>query len=218
MDEIGSTETRLDFSGGTTTEPVIEEIDPFEMAWDRDARQRNLRDARRVWRTRRVPTKEAQAMFPGFDANELHAGWSEVTSEADLMRGNEPTHEGDSGYVTIVQCQWVEKETYWMAEDPLTGEEAEFTPEEYSQANKRLQAAMASWRNRRRLQHKRRQRQPPKLSAQIRRLVRWAALQRAGQARQKRLLTISNRKSNPCCKALCRQRESAFQPVHDKMT
>lgn len=139
---MGWTETRLNFDDGPTPEPIIEELDPFEMAWDRDARQRNLRDARRVWRTRRIPTKEAESMFPGFDRNELHAGWSEVSSEADLMRGNEPTHEGDDGYVTIVQCQWIEKEAYWVAEDPLTGGEAEFTPEEYSAANKRLKAML----------------------------------------------------------------------------
>lgn len=139
---MGWTETRLNFDDGPTPEPIIEELDPFEMAWDRDSRQRNLRDARRVWRTRRIPFKEAQSMFPGFDRNELHAGWSEVSSEADLMRGNEPTHEGDNGYVTIVQCQWVEKEAYWVAEDPLTGQEAEFTSDEYAQANKRLKAML----------------------------------------------------------------------------
>lgn len=139
---MGWTETRLDFSNGPTPEPIIEELDPFEMAWDRDARQRNLRDARRVWRVRRVPTPEAKSMFPGFDRNELHAAWSEVSSEADLMRRNEPTHEGDDGYVTIVQCQWVEKETYWLAEDPMTGQEAEFTPEDYARANKRLKALL----------------------------------------------------------------------------
>jgi hypothetical protein len=139
---MGWTETRLNFDNGPKPEPVIEEIDPFEMAWDRDARQRNLRDARRVWRTRRIPTKEAQTMFPGFDANELHAAWSEVSSEADLMRAPEPSHEGDDGYVTIVQCQWVEKETFYLAEDPMTGQETEFTTEEWTQANKRLKTML----------------------------------------------------------------------------
>lgn len=137
---MGWTETRLNMSEGPTPIPVIEELDPFEMAWDRDARQRNLKDARRVWRVRRMPTNEAKAMWPGFGKNDLHAGWSEVNSEADLMR-EESTSSGDDaddGYVTIVQCQWIEKETYWVAEDPLTGQQAEFTTEEYNAANKRL--------------------------------------------------------------------------------
>lgn len=135
---MGWTETRLNLTDGPHPKPIIEEVDPFEMVWDRDARQRNLKDARRVWRVRRLPTSEAQAMFPGFDKNELHAGWTEVNSERDLMRDNEPTGEPDDGYVTIVQCQWVEKEDYYLAEDPTTGQEAEFTPEEYGTANKRL--------------------------------------------------------------------------------
>lgn len=135
---MGWTETRLNLTDGPSPKPVIEEIDPFEMAWDRDARQRNLKDARRVWRVRRLPTAEARSMFPGFDKNELHAGWTEVNSEADLMRSNEPTGEPDDGYVTIAQCQWVEKEDYYLAEDPTTGQEAEFAPDEYKQANKRL--------------------------------------------------------------------------------
>lgn len=135
---MGWTETRLNLTEGPKPKPVIEELDPFEMVWDRDARQRNLRDARRVWRVRRLPLADAQAMFPGRSENELHAGWSEVNSEADLMRANEPTAESDGGYVTIVQCQWVEKEEYYLAEDPLTGQEAEFTADEFAQANKRL--------------------------------------------------------------------------------
>lgn len=136
---MGWTETRLNLSDGPKPQPVIEELDPFEMAWDRDARQRNLKDARRVWRTRRIPVGEAEAMFPGRSAHDLHAAWSEVNSEADLKRDNEPTGSGpDNDYVTIVQCQWIEKEAYYLAQDPLSGEEAEFTPDEFSKANKRL--------------------------------------------------------------------------------
>lgn len=135
---MGWTETRLNVTEGPTPKPVIDEIDPFEMAWDRDSRKRNLRDARRVWRTRRLPLAEAKELFPGFDQNELHAGWSEVNSESDLKRSDEPTSSDGDGYVTIVQCQWIEKEAYYMAEDPMTGQTAEFTPEEYATANKRM--------------------------------------------------------------------------------
>lgn len=140
---MGWTETRLNFDEGPTPIPVIEELDPFEMAWDRDARQRNLRDARRVWRVRRIPLAEAQAMWPGFGRNELHAAWSEVNSEADLMKKQEIAQGGgdDNTYVTIVQCQWIEKEAYYVAIDPMTQQETEFTPDEWAQVNKRLKAA-----------------------------------------------------------------------------
>jgi hypothetical protein len=141
---MGWTETRLNVNEGPSPKPVIDEIDPFEMAWDRDARQRNLRDARRVWRVRRIPLGEAKTMFPGYDKNELNAAWSEVTSEADLMRSNEVSSHGgeDNEYVTIVQCQWIEQESFYLVQDPMTGEESEFSTEEYGTANKRMKALM----------------------------------------------------------------------------
>jgi hypothetical protein len=137
---MGWTETRLDFSQGPSPKPIVEEIDPMEMAWDRDARQRNLRDARRVWRVRRLPIAEAESMFPNYDKGQLDATWTQVNSEADLYRDDEPTSVAEDGYVTIAQCQWVEKETYYVAQDPFTGEETEFTAAEWGQANKRLKA------------------------------------------------------------------------------
>ncbi len=137
---MGWTETRLDFTQGPQPRPIIEEIDPMEMAWDRDARQRNLKDARRVWRVRRMPVAEAESLFPQYDKGQLNATWTQVNSEADLYRDDEPTSVAEDGYVTIAQCQWVEKETYYVAQDPFTGAEAEFTASEFSTANKRLKA------------------------------------------------------------------------------
>lgn len=141
---MGWTETRLNFDEGPNPIPIIEELDPFEMVWDRDARQRNLRDARRVWRVRRIPLAEAQAMWPGKSKNELHAAWSEVTSEADLGKKYEIAQEGgdDNDYVTIVQCQWVEKEPYYVIIDPLTQAETELSVEEYNTVSKRMKALM----------------------------------------------------------------------------
>lgn len=137
---MGWTESRLDFSQGPTPKPLVDEIDAMEMAWDRDARQRNLRDARRVWRIRRLPLAEAESMFPNYERGQLDATWTQVNSEADLYRDSEPEGTGDDGYVTIAQCQWVEKETYYVAQDPFTGQETEFTSAEWTQANKRLKA------------------------------------------------------------------------------
>lgn len=136
---MGWTETRLDFDQGPSPKPIVEDIDPLEMAWDRSARRRNLKDARRVWRVRRIPTPEAEDMFPGFAPNELNAAWSEVQSESDLDRDETVTRgSADLDFVTIVQCQWIEKETYFVAQDPFTGQDAEFTKAEFDTLNKRM--------------------------------------------------------------------------------
>lgn len=137
---MGWSETRIDFTESPEGEPREDHIDPFEMAWDRDARQRNLSDATRLWRARRVPLADAQEMFPGRTKDELNAAWSNVTTAADLKR-NESGRDASASatdYVTIVQCQYLTRKTYYLAQDPMTGEESEFTEEEFTKANKRL--------------------------------------------------------------------------------
>ncbi|MEP0150003.1 hypothetical protein [Roseibium sp.] len=138
---MGWTETRIDFEEQPDGKPVVSRVDPLEMFWDFDARSRNLSDARRVWRVRRVPLSEAMSMFPGKPKAELDATWTMVQSAADLQREEDTPNEDEDagdGMVTIVHCQWVERESYMMAQDPLSGEVAEFTEAEFSTVNKRL--------------------------------------------------------------------------------
>lgn len=135
---LGWTETRLDLDDNPAGEPSTERIDPFEMYWDFNARQRNLADARRVWRVRQMPLAEAKDMFPEADDTMLDANWAEATDMEEVHRiGDSSSHEGDN-LITVVQCQWIEKERYWLAYDPLSGEEAEFTEKDYATANKRM--------------------------------------------------------------------------------
>jgi hypothetical protein len=144
---MGWSETRIDYTERPDGQPREDHIDPFEMVWDRDARGRNLGDMTRVWRARRVPLEEAQAMFPGFTKAELNATWSNVNSELDLKRKEAVVSTGGpQNYVTIVQCQYITRETHYLAEDTLgdpneeTGEypQSHFTEDEYNTANKRL--------------------------------------------------------------------------------
>jgi hypothetical protein len=83
---MGWSESRIDFSDNPDGKPRVDHIDPMEMVWDRDARERNLSDATRIWRARRVPLDEAKAMFPGFTKEQLNCSWSNVSTEADLKR------------------------------------------------------------------------------------------------------------------------------------
>ncbi len=135
---MGWSETRIDFTESPNGEPRKDHLDPFEMAWDRDARGRNLADATRIWRARRIPLSEAEGMFQDYTKAELDASWSNINSEADLKRKPSNPTQGDGEYVTIIQCQYIVKEPYILAVDPLTNEEAEFTEKEFDEANKRL--------------------------------------------------------------------------------
>lgn len=136
---MGWAETRIDFTESPQGEPRSDHIDPFEMAWDRDARGRNLADATRVWRARRVPLSEAEGMFPGYSKSDLHAAWTNISSPRDLKRSETTgSTTTTADYVTIVHCQYITRETYYLAEDPMTGEQSEFTAKEFEDANKRL--------------------------------------------------------------------------------
>lgn len=136
---MGWSETRIDFTESPDGMPKEDHIDPFEMAWDRDARQRNLSDATRVWRARRVPLADANEMFPGYTREQLNATWSNISSEMDLKREDSTLSTSDTQeYVTIVQVQYIARETYYLAQDPMTGEQSEFTAKEFDEANKRL--------------------------------------------------------------------------------
>lgn len=140
---MGWTETRIDFEESANGTPDINRIDPLEMFWDYDAKRRNISDARRVWRVRRVPLTEAKSMFPGFTAAEMDAGWTTVRDKADLRITPPDAEESSSeqsgdNMVTIAQIQWIERETYWIAVDPMSGEQSEFSESEYRTINDRM--------------------------------------------------------------------------------
>lgn len=145
---MGWTETRIDFEEDPEGLPVINRVDPLEMFWDFDARHRNIADNRRVWRVRRLPLSEAGAMFPGKSRHELDATWTEVRDVSDLKRQSD-ANQGDEdqtgdGMVTVVHCQWIERESYYIAYDPVSGQEAEFSVSEYETANKRMKALLGT--------------------------------------------------------------------------
>lgn len=143
---LGWTETRLDYEERPDGKPVIERTDVFEMYYDFNAKARNLTDARRLHRVRRIPIAEAKEMFRRPDGGqytraELDATWTTVTNIADLNTFAENLEGGDDsgdGLVTIVHTQWIERENYYVAQDPMTGQEADFSVQEFQTANERL--------------------------------------------------------------------------------
>lgn len=145
---IGWTETRIDMEENPAGTPEINRVDPMEMFWDYDAKRRNVSDARRVWRARRIPVSEAKAMFPGFTKTELDAQWTLVRDRQDVESAAPETDDGgeDSGdeLVTLVHAQWIEREAYYIAEDPMSGQQGEFSVEEYNTINKRMKQLMGT--------------------------------------------------------------------------
>lgn len=103
-------------------------IDPLEMRWDRNARAKNLADAKRLWRVRTMSVKDAIDMFPDVPMDDLDASsWaapddaqagSQKSREQKRKREENSTYYDPNDEVTIVHAQWIEKEDYYRVDHP----------------------------------------------------------------------------------------------------
>ncbi|BAF86838.1 hypothetical protein AZC_0840 [Azorhizobium caulinodans ORS 571] len=146
---MGWTEQRLDNTENPEGDYVEDRIDPLEMFWDRSAKKRNLADARRVCRVRKIPISDARDMFPGFTDAELDATWADAGELIDPNKTVEQKRVRDGNYdafsldddrseVTLVEFQWWEKERYFIAADPATGQRIELSAKEHDVLSGRL--------------------------------------------------------------------------------
>ncbi len=144
---MGWDEHRLDWELDPQGKYIEEDINPLEMYWDRKARKKNLADARRMYRLRRMSLVDAMDMFPGYDELELDARWAvglnpeeETKTLEEKRRREENTIDNmsDSNEVYIVHCQWWEREPFWLVADPATNQKREMTIPQYNELQKRL--------------------------------------------------------------------------------
>lgn len=144
---MGWTENRLDYELDPEGMYVEESINPLEMWWDNKARKKNLVDARRMWRVRRMAIQDARDMFPGIEDDELDARWAigaelddpEKTDEQKRRREENSGEYDERDEVVIVQVQWWEREPYWLIADPQTGQKVELSEAEYKTVSKRAE-------------------------------------------------------------------------------
>lgn len=125
---MGWTEQIISYDEDPEGKYVEQKIDPLEMYWDCNARAKNLIDATRVWRVRRMNLDDARSFVEGLGItvpdSELNAAWAASAGYGDtedpkpveerrfrdenITLPNDPKSE-----VYIVQCQWWERERYW---------------------------------------------------------------------------------------------------------
>lgn len=149
---LGWTETRIDFEERRDGKPAVDRLDVFEMYYDFNAKARNLADARRMERVRHIPLSEAQEMFlkpdgTSYSRAELDATWTAATDSADInrfARTDEGSDASGDGMVTVVHMQWIERENYFLAYDPIEGAEKEFTTAEFQARQKELKGLVSA--------------------------------------------------------------------------
>lgn len=146
---MGWCENRMSYDDDPAGMYVEEQVSPLEMYWDRGCKKRNLAGARRMARIRRMPLSEAVAMFPGKSREELDAVWAvdgvldgaEKSIEDKWRRDENNTLDpsyNDLAEVTIVQIQWIERETYYLIADEATNQKFEATERQYKMLVERM--------------------------------------------------------------------------------
>lgn len=139
---IGVTEARFSFEDKSNGMYVEEMFDCREFYWGRTARKKNLEDAPRMWRVRRMALSDAMQLFPGYSRRQLDASWADVGSDYD--RGPRSIEEkrirdgknsyldwDDTNEVTIVCGQWWEREPYYLVADEVNQRKVEVSIKEF---------------------------------------------------------------------------------------
>lgn len=149
---MGWTETRLDYDTNPQGDPKIEHFDPMEARWDCNANKANLVDRKRSWRVKKMPLADAKAMFPGVDETDLNAAWADDDSEDEdnprhIEHGNRYADKNEvpgeaPKTVTIVGCQYLEKETYYKA--AITGPDGQTQVVELDEAKFKIAEKMGA--------------------------------------------------------------------------
>lgn len=147
---MGWTESRFTYDDEPEGMYVEESVDPREMGWDRTARKKNLTDARREYRIRKMPLSDAMQMFPGKKRYQLDAEWArgfdvdraDKSIEQKRIRDGEDsyTEHDDKNEVTLVCFEWWEREPYWRIVDEASNTLMDVTHEEYAKLKERFAA------------------------------------------------------------------------------
>ncbi len=145
---MGWVETRYSYLEGPRGKYIEEMVDCREMYWDRTAKKKNLSDARRLSRVRKMPIGDAMQMFPGKSRTQLDASWAVGVGldyplksiEEKRIRDGNTTDDAfdDNNEVAIVCMQWWEREPYWLAENPDNGSAVELDDDDYQKLKLRM--------------------------------------------------------------------------------
>src|SRR5258708_20600776 len=136
---MGWTENRMDYERDYQGLYVEAQVDPVEMYWDRAARKKNVSDARRIWRLRRMSVGEAKGLFPGKTRLQLDARWAvgdvpeeeQKSLEQKRIRDENVANATERDEVHILERQWYERQPMCLVPHPQTDTPTPLTDPQY---------------------------------------------------------------------------------------
>lgn len=142
---MGWTEPRIGYDEEPDGKYAEQKVDPLEMYWDKSARSKNLADARRVFRVRKMQLDEARDFAASIGAEnvadeDLNASWA-VGADTEAGKSEEEKRRRDENAVGfdpkaevyIVHAQWIERQPYWRVGDETTGKVLTLDAEQFAQ-------------------------------------------------------------------------------------
>lgn len=142
---MGWTEPRISYDEEPDGMYAESKIDPLEMYWDRSARAKNLQDARRVFRVRKMTLDEARDFARSLGGEEvldedLDATWA-VGADTDpakpvedrRLRDENSAAFDDTKEVHIVHAQWIERKPIYRVGDRVTNRVLELDEERFAE-------------------------------------------------------------------------------------
>lgn len=131
---MGWGESLMEFDEDPKGKYDLDRVNPLEMVWDRDARDQNIMDAKRIARVRKMSLEAARRLIPGITddesltAEDLDAEWASDVSapksgaakskEQKELREDNMQRDTSRREVHIVQVQWWEFEPYYKIPNP----------------------------------------------------------------------------------------------------
>jgi hypothetical protein len=141
---MGWTEARISYDEEPDGMYAETAVDPLEMYWDRAARSKNLTDARRVFRVRKMTLDEARDFAKSLGADvfdeDLDATWA-IGKDVDplksveerRLRAQNSSGASDKFEVHIVHAQWTERKPVYRVADAVTGQVLELDEERFGE-------------------------------------------------------------------------------------
>jgi len=130
---MGFSESLVEYDDDPRGAYVENRIPPLEMFWDKNAREQNLSDRRRIGRVKKYTLAEAREKFPNVDVSDLNASWAsqiesglkgsvKTQTEKEARLGGVSENHDPKAEVFIVQIQWWEHELYRKVKDPANAD------------------------------------------------------------------------------------------------
>jgi len=142
---MGWTEPRISYDEEPDGMYAEGKVDPLEMYWDRSARSKNLQDARRLFRVRKMTLDEARDFALGLGMTEvfdddLDASWAVGADTGEAKPVEEKRHRDenvsafdDKAEVHIVHAQWIERKAFYRVGDRVTGRVLELDEDRFAE-------------------------------------------------------------------------------------